>query len=156
MFAVFDGHLGTEASQYLADHLESRLCDALQACQFHPDETDLKSDIQVLNLTLKRVFQDIDQAFLHAARIRKKADGSCAAVLLVLGQLLVTAHVGDSRIVLCHRGTATALTTDHKPENEEERQRIEDKGGHVNNINGVWRVGHTSTEVNRPPCACCG
>ena len=147
MLAVFDGHLGTEASQYLADHLESRISTALQACTFQSDVAAIATDHELLTTTLKQVFAEVDKAFLHIARIRKRPDGACAAVLLVLGQLLLTAHVGDSRVVLCHRGAALALTTDHKPESACERQRIEAAGGHVNDVNGVWRVGHASTEV---------
>ena len=36
-------------------------------------------------------------------------------------------NVGDCRAVLCRGGLAEALTTDHKPDNEEEQKRIEDE-----------------------------
>jgi len=37
--------------------------------------------------------------------------------------------VGDTRAILCRNGKAVTLTTDHNPENEKERKRIEQEGG---------------------------
>lgn len=41
------------------------------------------------------------------------------------------ANAGDSRSVLCRGGKAVALSEDHKPENEEERRRIEKAGSFI-------------------------
>lgn len=41
---------------------------------------------------------------------------------------LVVANAGDSRCVLARKGEAVSLSFDHKPENEEERERIEKAG----------------------------
>lgn len=41
---------------------------------------------------------------------------------------LWTAHVGDSRAVLCRRDKAIPLTRDHKPDDPAERARIEQAG----------------------------
>ena len=41
---------------------------------------------------------------------------------------LYVANAGDSRCVLSRRGEAVPLSFDHKPENEEERERIEKAG----------------------------
>jgi len=55
-------------------------------------------------------------------------------------------HVGDSRIVLGRKNKETgmwipkALTKDHKPDSEEERERISKAGGEVMNKSGVDRV----------------
>lgn len=39
--------------------------------------------------------------------------------------------MGDSRAVLCRRGQAVALSSDHKPDRPDERRRIEELGGRV-------------------------
>jgi serine/threonine protein phosphatase PrpC len=44
---------------------------------------------------------------------------------------LIIANAGDSRSVLCRGGTAVPLSYDHKPENEEERRRIEHAGSTI-------------------------
>ena len=38
------------------------------------------------------------------------------------------ANAGDSRSVLCRKNEAIPLSIDHKPENEEEKKRIEKAG----------------------------
>eukprot|EP00928_Gymnodinium_smaydae_P040308 TRINITY_DN2734_c0_g1_i3.p1 TRINITY_DN2734_c0_g1~~TRINITY_DN2734_c0_g1_i3.p1 ORF type:complete len:649 (-),score=118.28 TRINITY_DN2734_c0_g1_i3:113-1999(-) len=70
--------------------------------------------------------------------IDARASGTTATVCLLLPeQLLLVAHVGDSRAVFASRqlnGGAwrvTALTRDHKPDLPGERQRIESTGGQV-------------------------
>jgi serine/threonine protein phosphatase PrpC len=44
---------------------------------------------------------------------------------------IVVANVGDSRAVLCRDGRAMDLTRDHKPDDDDERRRIEGYGGTV-------------------------
>jgi protein phosphatase 1L len=57
-----------------------------------------------------------------------------------VGDRLLVANVGDSRAVICRSGEAFALSSDHKPNRADERQRIEDAGGVVMWV-GTWRVG---------------
>jgi protein phosphatase 1L len=57
-----------------------------------------------------------------------------------VGDRLLVANVGDSRAVICRGGEAFALSSDHKPNRADERQRIEDAGGVVMWA-GTWRVG---------------
>jgi protein phosphatase 1G len=51
---------------------------------------------------------------------------------------LYVANAGDSRSVLSDNGKAVELSFDHKPDNEEEMERIENAGGQIINgrING--------------------
>lgn len=44
---------------------------------------------------------------------------------------LYIANAGDSRCVLARGGKAMALSYDHKPENDEERRRIEKAGSTI-------------------------
>ena len=39
--------------------------------------------------------------------------------------IVTCANAGDSRALLCRAGTAVGLSRDHKPDDEEEQQRIE-------------------------------
>ena len=46
------------------------------------------------------------------------------------------ANCGDSRAVLCRQGKALQMTDDHKPEREDEAERVELAGGQVLYWNG--------------------
>ena len=66
--------------------------------------------------------------------------GSTASTAVLVGDRLLVANVGDSRVVACRAGSAIPLSTDHKPDRSDERQRIEEAGGFVIWA-GTWRVG---------------
>lgn len=57
--------------------------------------------------------------------------GSCAIVVLIVGDICYVANVGDSRAVMSSgRGEkAVALSVDHKPSDDAEASRIKDAGG---------------------------
>jgi serine/threonine protein phosphatase PrpC len=60
------------------------------------------------------------------------AIGCTANVILVDNhKKLYVANAGDSRCVLARAGKAIPLSFDHKPENEEERKRIENAGSAI-------------------------
>lgn len=69
-------------------------------------------------------------------------------VAVVKGNELWVANAGDSRAVLCRGGQALALSEDHKPQSETERNRITAAGGFVSDVGGVSRsalpLGHAS------------
>lgn len=59
--------------------------------------------------------------------------GSCANVLLIVGDMCYVANVGDSRSVLSgDSGQKTyTLSRDHKPQDEQEQKRIIAGGGKI-------------------------
>lgn len=66
--------------------------------------------------------------------------GCTAVVTLIRGGKLYVANAGDSRAVLCRGGQAVALSDDHKPAQDREKNRIEAAGGFLADIGGVCRV----------------
>eukprot|EP00252_Welwitschia_mirabilis_P003310 TRINITY_DN133_c0_g1_i2.p1 TRINITY_DN133_c0_g1~~TRINITY_DN133_c0_g1_i2.p1 ORF type:complete len:228 (+),score=50.78 TRINITY_DN133_c0_g1_i2:238-921(+) len=66
--------------------------------------------------------------------------GSTAVVAVVSSTQIVVANCGDSRAVLSRDGKAIPLSSDHKPNREDELNRIEAAGGRVIYWNG-YRVG---------------
>lgn len=68
--------------------------------------------------------------------------GCTACVTLVTKNQLICANAGDSRCVLQSKGTAIALSEDHKPDLESERNRIQKARGYVidGRINGNLRI----------------
>ncbi|MBA0647309.1 hypothetical protein Goklo_015204, partial [Gossypium klotzschianum] len=81
-----------------------------------------------------------DSEFLKSENNQNRDAGSTASTAILVGDRLLVANVGDSRAVICRGGNAIAVSRDHKPDQTDERQRIEDAGGFVMWA-GTWRVG---------------
>ncbi|XP_051151117.1 probable protein phosphatase 2C 59 isoform X1 [Andrographis paniculata] len=127
LFGVFDGHGGARAAEYVKQNLFSNLLR-------HPKFiSDTKSAIaETYSLT--------DSEFLKSEKNQNRDAGSTASTAILVGDRLLVANVGDSRAVICRGGKAFAVSRDHKPDQTDERQRIEDAGGFVMWA-GTWRVG---------------
>eukprot|EP00262_Sarcandra_glabra_P014262 TRINITY_DN4131_c0_g2_i1.p1 TRINITY_DN4131_c0_g2~~TRINITY_DN4131_c0_g2_i1.p1 ORF type:complete len:282 (-),score=67.49 TRINITY_DN4131_c0_g2_i1:369-1214(-) len=127
LFGVFDGHGGARAAQYVKQNLFSNLIS-------HPKFLiDTKSAIA-------DAYKQTDSEFLKSEDNHNRDAGSTASTAVLVGDRLVVANVGDSRAVICRGGHAIAVSRDHKPDQTDERQRIEDAGGFVMWA-GTWRVG---------------
>ncbi|GFR40546.1 hypothetical protein Agub_g1119 [Astrephomene gubernaculifera] len=98
------------------------------------DPADAVSVSGLLEQALKQAFVNTDAEFGDdgcAAMV-----GSTALVALVGTRKVWLANCGDSRAVLCRNGRAIQLTDDHKPEREDEAERVEKAGGQVLFYNG--------------------
>lgn len=127
LFGVFDGHGGIQAAEYVKKNLFSNLIS-------HPKFiSDTKSAIS-------DAYNHTDSEFLKTDRNQPRDAGSTASTAILVGDRLLVANVGDSRAVICRGGEAIAVSRDHKPDQTDERQRIEDAGGFVMWA-GTWRVG---------------
>ncbi|PKA50846.1 putative protein phosphatase 2C 59 [Apostasia shenzhenica] len=127
LFGVFDGHGGARAAEYVKQNLFSNLIR-------HPKFiSDTKSAIV-------DAYSHTDSEFLKSENNQSRDTGSTASTAILVGNRLLVANVGDSRAVICRAGKAVAVSRDHKPDQTDERQRIEDAGGFVMWA-GTWRVG---------------
>ncbi|GER45116.1 protein phosphatase 2C family protein [Striga asiatica] len=127
LFGVFDGHGGARAAEYVKQNLFTNLIK-------HPKFiSDTKSAIA-------DAYSHTDSEFLKSENNQNRDAGSTASTAILVGDRLLVANVGDSRAVICRGGDAIAVSRDHKPDQTDERQRIEDAGGFVMWA-GTWRVG---------------
>ncbi|KAM0834690.1 hypothetical protein ACQ4PT_063422 [Festuca glaucescens] len=127
LFGVFDGHGGARAAEYVKKHLFSNLIK-------HP------KFMTETNAAIAETFNHTDSEFLKADSSHSRDAGSTASTAILVGGRLVVANVGDSRAVVSKGGKAIAVSRDHKPDQTDERQRIEEAGGFVMWA-GTWRVG---------------
>mmetsp|Transcript_17926 Transcript_17926/g.50166 ORF Transcript_17926/g.50166 Transcript_17926/m.50166 type:complete len:377 (-) Transcript_17926:448-1578(-) len=89
--------------------------------------------------------QDLEQA-LTAAFLRTDAEfnqtdgadhtGSTAVTLLVGSRYICVANCGDSRAIMLRSDGVVPLTDDHKPDREDEKDRVEAAGGQILYWNG--------------------
>lgn len=63
-----------------------------------------------------------------------KGGSTAVTAILIDGQKLVVANVGDSRAVISRKGVAKQLSVDHEP--SKEKSFIESRGGFVSNLPG--------------------
>lgn len=144
-FAVFDGHGGGEAAQFARDHLWDFIkkqrgfwsrCDQ-EVC------TAIRKGFVACHHAMWKKLPEWPKTLSGLP----STSGTTASVVVVRGDHLYVAHVGDSAVVLGVQDDASVpfvraveLTQDHKPELPRERQRIEGLGGSVIKKSGVNRV----------------
>mmetsp|Transcript_20749 Transcript_20749/g.45616 ORF Transcript_20749/g.45616 Transcript_20749/m.45616 type:complete len:647 (-) Transcript_20749:171-2111(-) len=134
-FGVLDGHGGDQCSNFIATRLMQELPNGAPA---NEDAT-------------KSLMLRLDKEFLS----KGQPSGSTGTFVHILpsqddqkGYQLRVSNIGDSRVLLGRAdgtivegpGTDGGLTTDHKPDHPDERERIVRTGGHVQDVMGVARV----------------
>jgi protein phosphatase 1L len=124
-FGVFDGHGGSKAAEFAAENLHKNVL----------DEVVKRGDKNIQD-AVKFGYLNTDSQFLK----EDTHGGSCCVSALIKNGNLVVSNAGDCRTVVSEGGVAQALTSDHRPCREDERNRIQSSGGYVDLCNGVWRV----------------
>lgn len=71
---------------------------------------------------VKRGYLATDSEFLKEKNVK---GGSCCVTALINDENIVVSNAGDCRAVLSVGGIAEALTSDHRPSRDDERNRIE-------------------------------
>ncbi|KAG6413308.1 hypothetical protein SASPL_126017 [Salvia splendens] len=125
-FGIFDGHGGAKAAEFASENLDRNII----------DELNRRGDHSSIELAVKSGYLTTDSDFLKT----DVRGGACCVTALITGGNLVVSNAGDCRAVSSKNGVAEALTSDHRPSREDERERIEMSGGFVECRKGVWRV----------------
>ncbi|KAK4758934.1 hypothetical protein SAY87_020235 [Trapa incisa] len=157
LFAIFDGHLGHDVANYLQTHLFTNILKQVRHLSF-ASVTDLcitfyciKKQISSMVLyffrcnyqhdfwtdtesAIKRAYRSTDEEILNKAMVLGKGGSTAVTAILINGEKLVVANVGDSRAVISRNGVAKQLSIDHEP--SKEKRLIESRGGFVSNLPG--------------------
>ncbi|KAK9825401.1 hypothetical protein WJX81_000526 [Elliptochloris bilobata] len=122
--AVFDGHGGVSAGQYLCKQLYLVLSDAIdeetygEECSLEErDVTGLCCPVElstVLSASFERTDKDLLLHLENGVEGEESNSGATATVALVRRDKIVVANVGDSRAVVSRRGQAVDLSTEHR------------------------------------------
>lgn len=152
-YAVYDGHGGSEASEFAKAHLHRHLlvhlgeqlrlraapaaaaggrasgAAAAEAPGAPPTAAELAA-------SLRAAFLSTDAQFLETTQ---SCSGSTAVCALISPTHLLVANAGDSRAYILRDGRPLRMTVDHKPDRSDETARITRAGGWVSN----GRVMHT-------------
>ncbi|KAK2959248.1 putative Protein phosphatase 2C [Blattamonas nauphoetae] len=134
--AIYDGHGGREAVDFVS-------------MNFHRVFTKLLHDFpsEPLESILRETFKQTDALLLESNILD---DGTTAAVVVINRQVendkevvrIVSANCGDARAVLIHNGQSKRISSDHKPSQDSEIERIQKTGCLMvqNRVGGVLAV----------------
>jgi protein phosphatase 2C family protein 2/3 len=125
-FGVFDGHGGDKVALFTGENIHNIIM----------NQDTFKSGKYAQSL--KDGFLATDNAILNDPKYEEEVSGCTACVGLIAGKKLYVANAGDSRGVLGIKGRAKPLSQDHKPQLEQEKNRITAAGGFVDfgRVNG--------------------
>ncbi|XP_076928824.1 putative protein phosphatase 2C 10 [Bidens hawaiensis] len=121
LFAIYDGHSGDRVPSYLQKHLFDNI---LAESEFWVDP----------KRAISKAYEKTDASILSHDSDLGRGGSTSVTTVLINGQRLWVANLGDSRAVISKGGEAIQLSTDHAPSTE--RVSIEHKGGFVSNMPG--------------------
>ncbi|PKU76543.1 probable protein phosphatase 2C 2 [Dendrobium catenatum] len=128
-FGIFDGHGGSKASHFCSENLGDHIL----------EETIIGKE-EKLGINIEEAVRNgylrTDAEFLK----ENVKGGTCCVTAVVRNGDLIVSNAGDCRAVMSFSGAAKALTSDHRPSREDEKDRIESLGGYVDCCRGVWRL----------------
>lgn len=126
IYGIFDGHGGNQVAEYAKKSLIPKVLSKL-------------SKKQSPQTALSNSFIEVDKEVCDFREISLSnkgkyfSVGSCAIVVLIdkVTQICYTAHVGDSRAILVKNNGVVALSSDHKPDTQNEALRIKSAGAAI-------------------------
>ena len=114
VYAVFDGHGGSKAAQFLKNNLYKYMKEAFDSNTWERlTEEGIFESLKECFIALNNDFYDIAES-----------GGSTAVVALIVNGKIYIANVGDSRAMLLVNGRVIQLSKDAKPE----RRPVQKKG----------------------------
>lgn len=139
-FGVYDGHGGSQVANYCRERVHTALTEEIEIVKQHIDDGTMTDSCQeqwrkVFTNCFLKVDDEVGGKSQHEP-VAPETVGSTAVVALISSSHIVVANCGDSRAVLCRGKEPMALSVDHKPNREDEYERIEAAGGKVIQWNG--------------------
>jgi len=117
-FGVFDGHRNSYVSEFLQKNLVKTIIT-------HPQYYSNRSE------AIKEVLFSIDQEVCRNLEKLNLHGGSTSLFTLIGQNKMHVANIGDCKAVIIRDNEAVTLTTEHNASNEEEKRRVEERGGFV-------------------------
>ena len=129
--AVFDGHGGEWCAQFVKIRFEKEmrknLLDPIEGI-YGKNRAKFNACVK---MALDKTFVNLDEEYqAQMDQIAGKC-GSTACVVLIIGNHVFCANIGDSRAVLSKNGVAVNLSLDHKASRPDEVERIRANDGSI-------------------------
>ncbi|PSS33131.1 Protein like [Actinidia chinensis var. chinensis] len=167
-FGVYDGHGGTRVASLCRERMHVLMEEELMRVgskresecavgNSNNSKEDQQEEEERWRTAMRRCYERMDEVALNTCAcgsvgyqctchsMEAALAGSTAVVAVLTADHIVVANCGDSRAVLCRRGRAVPLSSDHKPSRPDELARIEASGGRVIFVNGARVEGILAT-----------
>ena len=119
LFGIFDGHSSEKCSLFMAEKLPPII---------------MGEKLPLSDERLTEICVELDREFINSGVHGGTTGTFCILEHTASPPKLTICNVGDSRILIVRDGKLHFATQDHKPQNADERARIEKCGGMVR----VW------------------
>ena len=147
LFAVLDGHGGSEVAQYVSDRLPNIIQQSpyIKAKKWEEamEQAFRTMDTTIMSESGHKDLYEYYKKATHDDYDLKETElpyhvGCTAVLALITNGEIIVANAGDSRCVMGRKNETVELSEDHKPSNEIELQRIAHANGFVKDdrING--------------------
>ena len=135
LFGIYDGHGGSNVSEYLAENIPTYYCYPHLKTPFSKEYHDITFE------TIQKKILQTDYGYSMGS----------TCLLNIMYKYKNDIHmnivnVGDSRLTIVYKnGKSVQITNDHKPDDLDETNRIEKMGGEIYlDSEGVYRIGDLS------------
>ncbi|CAL0334852.1 unnamed protein product [Lupinus luteus] len=139
-FAVFDGHGCSHVATMCKERLHQILNEEIREAREKNMELEWKKVMEkgfgLMDDEVQKRSHSDNQSLRCRCELQTPhcdAVGSTAVVVVVTPEKIIVSNCGDSRAVLCRKGVAIPLSSDHKPDRPDEMNRVESAGGRVIN-----------------------
>lgn len=152
IYGVFDGHGGSQSSNYLSEHLPNSI--------YEEFNNNNNSKIRQIMTNQGLIISKFKDSFLktdynlykHYQHHHHHSNSGSTAILGIIlnNNELYTLNTGDSRLITSINGVPKNLSFDHKPNHIGELIRINDAGGSVsyNRVGGVLALSRAFGDFN--------
>ncbi len=139
LFAIFDGHSGTEVAEYLKDNFHNIFLKEITQIPHSKDPSFYKE--RIISSMISS-FQKIDSEIINNKKLNDKVGSTGTVIFLYKDEnisnntnnekrILVCANVGDTKAYLISKNYIKQITNDHNCKDEKEVERIKNSGGLV-------------------------
>ena len=134
VFGIYDGHGGVQCADYLKQNLHERIIGqpTFPVDVFNSIKLGAKQIDEEFLLKMEKEFRERYSESKNIQQSVNKA-GSCAIMVIVINDEVFIVNVGDSRAVASKNDgkEILAITSDHKPIDPREFERIIKNGGKI-------------------------
>ena len=138
IFGVFDGHgnHGHLISRFIVNTMKNIILKDEKLKELSKNTVEIYSYLKENNYQFIRdLIKKSENLLFENYEEESKYSGTTCNLIIIIGKKIICANIGDSRaIMIKNHKTVIELSSDQKPDNPNEKERIESKGGEIRQL----------------------